>query len=211
MQFRLTYQGLVLAESNKGSLQAARAKHKQEIRKVFHRQLRRFWEISPYLSSWGKPFTTGVMPRPGSRIFGRPDDEHSIPHLAKKHALGGFNFVPLLTHGLEVGCHIDVLFLRDDRVGSVLRAGDIDNRLKTLLDGLSMPQSVAQLGPFEHPEDDESPFFCLLEDDSLVTKVTVETDTLLETVPEVRSNAARVIVTVRTAPFRVTGSNVGFA
>ncbi|BCA58000.1 hypothetical protein HMP06_0769 [Sphingomonas sp. HMP6] len=110
-----------------------------------------------------------------------------------------------------MGVHLDVLFLRDDRVGSVLRAGDIDNRLKTLLDGLSMPQSEAQLGSKISPGPDEKPFFCLLEDDSLVVKVSVETDTLLQPIPDIGTNAARVIVTVRTSPFRVTDANLGFA
>ena len=211
MQFRLTYQGLVLAETNKGSIQSARATHKQEIRTVFHQQLRRLWEISPYLSSWGKPLTTGAVPQPGAKIFGRPDDKSSIPYLARKHALGAYNFVPLITRDLEVGVHLDVLFLRDDRVGSVLRAGDIDNRLKALLDGLSMPQSEAQLGSQISPGPDEKPFFCLLEDDSLVVKVSVETDTLLQPVPGIGTSAARVIVTVRTSPFRLTADNMGFA
>ncbi len=49
MQFRLTYQGLLLAETNKGELLNARATHKHGIRKQFHHQLKRLWEISPYL------------------------------------------------------------------------------------------------------------------------------------------------------------------
>ena len=40
MRFNLTYQGSLYGSSTK----SPRAKHKQEIRKVFHRQLKRLWE-----------------------------------------------------------------------------------------------------------------------------------------------------------------------
>jgi hypothetical protein len=40
MRFHLTYEGLLYGSSTK----SPRAKHKQEIRKVFHRQLKRLWE-----------------------------------------------------------------------------------------------------------------------------------------------------------------------
>ncbi|WP_311269883.1 hypothetical protein [Sphingobium sp. WCS2017Hpa-17] len=211
MQFRLTYQGLVLSETNKGRLQNARATEKQRIRKIFHKQIRRLWEINPYLSSFGKPLSSGKMPGPGTAIFGRPHNNNSIKSLSIKHALGSYNFVPLVTRDLEIGCDIQVLFLRDDRVGDVLRAGDIDNRLKTLFDALTMPQSLSQVGSYEEPEPDEMPFFCLLEDDSLITKVNVETDTLLEPVSSIEGGAARVIITVRTNLFRVSSKNIGFA
>ena|ERR1700720_2532445 len=43
MEFRLTYEGLLLGASGNNK----RAKHKHEIRKVFHKQLRRIFEIHP--------------------------------------------------------------------------------------------------------------------------------------------------------------------
>jgi hypothetical protein len=60
----------------------------------------------------------------------------------------------------------------------VRNGGDIDNRVKVLFDGLRMPKSAAEIGGFA-PEPDEDPFFCLLEDDSLITEVSVTTDRLL--------------------------------
>ena len=56
--------------------------------------------------------------------------------------------------------------------------GDIDNRIKVLFDGLKMPETVSDLGGLPL-ESDENPFFCLLEDDSLITSVTITTDRLL--------------------------------
>ena len=55
---------------------------------------------------------------------------------------------------------------------------DIDNRLKTLFDVLTVPDHNQG---YEHltSADDEKPFFCLLSDDKLISKVTVQTDKLL--------------------------------
>jgi hypothetical protein len=105
-----------------------------------------------------------------------------------------------------------VLFLRQGEPGNVLnRSGDIDNRLKTLFDALSMPSDQKQLGPFLVPASDEEPFFCLLEDDSIITRATVESDTLLEAVSNPPNpNDVRVVITVRLRPGRVSSNNVAF-
>jgi hypothetical protein len=61
----------------------------------------------------------------------------------------------------------------------VANGGDIDNRLKVLLDGLRMPKSVSELGGIDIDPTEENPFFVLLEDDQLITRISVTTDTLL--------------------------------
>jgi hypothetical protein len=74
--------------------------------------------------------------------------------------------------------------------------GDIDNRIKVLFDGLRMPEHTPELGgvPLEV---DENPFFCLLEDDSLITSVTVTTDRLLlEKNAEEKPNDVHLIIHV---------------
>jgi hypothetical protein len=55
--------------------------------------------------------------------------------------------------------------------------GDIDNRVKTLLDALSVPPP-AQTDLFSNTGPTQ-PIYCLLQDDGLVTKLSVETDRLL--------------------------------
>lgn len=206
MKFRLTYQGTLLASNNKGELQAARADHKQEIRKQIHPQLRRLWEVNPYLASAGLP----PLPGPG-RVFGRPLEKDSIPGLSARFSLNSYNFVPLITLGSGVMCSVDVLFLRSDPPGGVLKSGDIDNRLKTLFDALTMPHNVGQLGKYLNPEDDERPFFCLLEDDALIAQANVETDTLLQPIGKDQNGSdARVIITIKTSVHDVHGANIGF-
>lgn len=78
-----------------------------------------------------------------------------------------------------MSCALDILFLRRDGPGSLVKSGgDIDNRLKVLFDGLRMPQTCDEVcGDTAAP--DEDPFYCLLEDDKLISKVQVETNWLL--------------------------------
>lgn len=210
MQFRLTYQGLLLSEATRGGVLPARAEHKQSIRKVFHRQLKRLWEVHPALAGaredvplreWRSNIPIGTLKR-----------EHSIAGLSERFSLNDYKFVPLITRNLGVFCSIEVLFLRNDPPGSVLSAGDIDNRLKTLFDALTMPNDRNQLGSFVTPDEGETPFFCLLEDDALITRAAVETDTLLEpTGTQSNVNDARVILTVKTTVFHVRDMSIAFA
>jgi hypothetical protein len=90
-----------------------------------------------------------------------------------------YRFIPLASKQTCSGCSIDILFLRREAPGNLIRSGgDIDNRIKVLFDGLKVPQEDAEL-PSESPTADEVPFFCLLQDDSLITEVHVITDRLL--------------------------------
>ncbi|MFN3375767.1 MAG: hypothetical protein ACK40S_04375 [Burkholderiaceae bacterium] len=72
-----------------------------------------------------------------------------------------------------------LLFRQQPRGTLITDGGDLDNRLKTLLDGLRVPHGSLE-GRKERPATpDPSPLFCLLEDDALVTKVSVESEQLL--------------------------------
>jgi hypothetical protein len=208
LEFRLTWQGQLLAETQRsGDVRRSRAEHKQQIRKDFHPQLRRIWKDSPFLSHPKAPTAKG-----GDRIFGTPSFEHSIAQLAERFSMFNYHFVPLATRDLDVLCSIDILFLRLGEPGGLIRrTGDVDNRLKTIFDALCMPRDANQLGPFRIPGEDEDPFFCLLEDDSLITKATVETDTLWQpTSNPPNPNDVRLIITVRIRPGRINADNVGF-
>ena len=56
---------------------------------------------------------------------------------------------------------------------------DIDNRVKTILDGLRCPQNEHEIG--QNTPRDIGPIYTLLDDDHLVTKLTVNTSHLLAT------------------------------
>ena len=207
LRFRLTYEGPLLAESSDNKRTAARATDKQRIRKAFHPQLRALWERHPALyGNMGKVQSAQFV------INKRSPLPHGPRELAERFAICGYNFVPLVTESVGLMCGLDILLLRNDPPGSVVSGGDIDNRVKTLLDGLTMPKDGAQLGDYKQPGDDEQPFFVLLEDDKLITRLVVETDTLLEPVSaQPTSTDSRVIITVTVSPFVFTADNYGFA
>ena len=94
----------------------------------------------------------------------------------------------------------------------MVQPGDLDGRLKTLSDALKMPgPNKNELGG-HIPEDGEDPFYCLLEDDNLISKATIENDVLLE--PEKDGdpqNYARVIITVEVKASIFRGGGYGSA
>ncbi len=211
MEFRLTYEGLLFGSSRTDT----RAKHKHEIRRVFHGQLKRLFEIHPAFSNV-QPTTQEEIDKLGElrlvqAAFARI--ESSNKHFARLQEFErcGYHFFPLATRELSLLCSIHILFLRPDVPGGAIRSGDIDNRMKTIFDALRLPRGKSELGGYDKPGVDENPFFCLLEDDSLISHAAIETDTLLQPTGETwERNDARLIVTVGLSPYARLWSNVGF-
>lgn len=194
MDFRLTYEGVLKVATQKST----RTEHKHEIRKAFHPQLKRLWDSHPMLAS-------KMMDGPGVKR------EKRVEHLASRFQIQRYRFVPLVTRDLHVICGLDVLFLRPDPPGQLLKSGDIDNRLKTLFDALRTPTEMHELGGHEDPAEDEETFFTLVEDDSLIDRVSVETDMLLQNVDGAfDQNLARLVIHVTLRPYITTWSNIGF-
>jgi hypothetical protein len=170
---------------------------------------RRLWEINPYLKH-GNPVTFDWM-QPGLPKSGITHGTTLVEWLASQYSRCGYNFVPLVRSELSLICALNILFLRPDQPGDVLSSGDIDGRLKTLFDALKMPKSADQLGGYTSPGGDEEPFFCLLEDDGLITHVAVETDMLLQPIGmNFEKNDARLIITVKIRPYNINPSNQNF-
>ncbi len=116
--------------------------------------------------------------RPVSKAY--PNTKTWVEHIADDHQKFGGRFVPLVSKAGGFTCTLDILFLRRDNPGNIIKhGGDIDNRLKVLLDGLRMPDSPEEMGGFSF-DPDEDPFYTLLEDDKLITNISVTTDRLLE-------------------------------
>lgn len=161
VEFRLTYQGPL--QSN-GSV-----RQKHAIRREFHTQLRELWRVQEPLARWS-----------GEVIDSKPPIRTMVHAIAETFpAIGGYRFVPLVTKKLALACELDVLFLRREPPGSLVKhGGDIDNRMKTLFDALRMPNENNQV--VGSPTEGEDPFFVLLQDDSLVSKISITTDRLLK-------------------------------
>ncbi len=84
-----------------------------------------------------------------------------------------------------------------------MQGGDLDARIKTVFDALRLPDSLDEAGGIG-PQQDEEPFFCLLQDDKLISEIKVNTDELL-VLPkerEVKANDAFLVIHVKLNPAR---------
>ncbi len=189
MRFVLTYSG---ALAPNGSPQ-----EKHRIRKALLPLLKRQWDIDPGLNNIAH---SGSRDKPGHGT--RLDD------IARRFTKAGFRFVPLVSKEFSLVCYLQITLLRNEEPGNVLQTGgDIDNRLKTLFDSLSVPVHENQIQNLA-PAAGEDPFYCLLEDDSLVSGVEINTERLLE--PLANPQDVRLTITAIVRPTKVTIESVGF-
>ena len=170
--------------------------HKHDLRQHFHAQLKKLWSQKPLTES-----PDLLMPKPKDR----PGDYSLL------RPMGPFTFVPLITEEMNVVAELSVTLLQPETPGGLItQGGDIDNRLKTLFDALTMPRYSNALPSGAVPQSDETPFFfCLLEDDNLVTAVSVRTEQLLE--PDIDSALVDASIHVLTRVTRPTMGNPSFA
>lgn len=99
----------------------ARAQHKRDIRRKFHLQLKRLWEINPYLKH-GYPVTFDWK----SQANPKAAVSHHIllaEFLAPLYRRNAYNCVPLVRSDLGLIYSLEILFLRPDSPGSVLASG----------------------------------------------------------------------------------------
>jgi hypothetical protein len=168
LEFVLRYKGPLHANSN--------AKEKHAIRQLFHPQLKNLWQTHPLLAG-----TTSI------ELVGRSEErwvkETRVDWISESHRRGAYRFVPLVSKDLNLICGLDIQFLRRESPGMLIRGGgDIDNRVKTLFDALRIPDEnqIEKMSP----ELDEEPFYCLLEDDALITGFCITTERLLDPLAE---------------------------
>ena len=219
MRFRLIYDGELRPTGNDPQPYQTNplAAHKQEIRQEFHRQLKQLWATNKFLREHRLSFSNPRPSRPigdeGSYWGGDETEAPMADVLADQYREFGYRFVPLVREDISLLCSVSILFLRRDTPGHVISAGDIDNRLKTVIDALRRPRNATELVGYETPGEGENQFFCLLEDDKQVTHLEVETDTLLD-LPIPNDDAdhrrVRLVITVDIRPFYATMFNLSF-
>ena len=167
---------------------------KQRLRRAFHQQLSLLWQQDPWQSErW------------------RWDQQNHIyqMHLGEgdiKHSIGAFTFVPLINQKLFMVADINIQILRKEPAGMISsQSGDLDNRVKTLLDALRMPSKPQEIPKDDKPNESERPFFCLLEDDALIHKFSVTTHRWLDaTVP---SGEVMLLITIKTSLTKLMAHN----
>jgi hypothetical protein len=188
MEFVLTYEGRLPANGN--------AEIKQQLRRHFHKQLSELWHQKP-LAEFG--------------FFVEETKGHEESLL--KRSVGSFDIVPFICEKLNLVAELEITFLRPEEPGNLItQGGDIDNRLKTLFDGLRMPKNQGELSTnpsLNQPAADETPFYCLLEDDNLITKLRVDTHRLLKSGAD--PSEVLLLIRVVTRTTRSTWNNLAFA
>lgn len=218
MRFKLTYEGPLQARRKEPSDtgQDKMAAHIHGIRQTFHAQLKRLWETNRFLKeSIIHSDTANEKPRVFNSGGGWGVEASKRmalkDYVANLYRINGYRFVPLVRDNLELSCNLDILFMRMDHPGSVIDAGDLDNRLKTLIDALKMPTAAHAFVGNEDPKSGEDPFFVLLEDDKQVTGFSVESDTLLEPPSGSDQRTVKLIISVTIKPYVATPLNFGFS
>jgi len=191
MKFTLHYQGPL--KSN-GSPQ-----DKHAIREALHTQLRDLWEHRPLARRKEKLLDPNR----------RPDSLSGGNNLI--FSVGEHRFASIISSRLHTTATLDITLLRPEQPGTVFaQSGDIDNRLKTLLDALTIPPHLNALPKNFSPTRTQTPFFCLLENDALVTGVSIHTHRWLN--PDAASRADVIlIIQVTTATDEKTLENLDFA
>jgi hypothetical protein len=185
VEFRLIYKGRVPAQGSG----AGRNEEKHDIRLRVHEQLKLLWREHPVLKMWSK--------------LDEAEAQNARSHadiLADNYQRCNVRFLPLMTKRADMACSLDILFLRRDPPGSpIISGGDVDNRLKVLLDGLKMPKECSELPRGWKADATHSPFYCLMEDDNLITEIKVTTDRLLIPIAaDEHRNAVELVIHVTT-------------
>ena len=167
MEFRLIYRGSLKSNGS--------PEEKQAIRRQFHPQLKKLWGEKPlcgYAETKKPP--EGYIDTSLNYL-----DENAETNVV--YPISNFKFACLINERLQLHAELDILFLRPEPIGHIIHTGgDIDNRLKTLFDGLRRPILSNEIPKDDFPKSGENPFHCLLSDDALISKVTVATDQLLD-------------------------------
>jgi hypothetical protein len=182
LEFRLIYEGSLPGQN-------AKAADKHAIRQAIHPQLERLWSESPLNEM--------------KSLLAFPAEPAKVSVIVER---GPIKYAPLVTKALDLYAELAILMFRAQPRGHLITdGGDVDNRLKTLLDGLRIPR-----GPSEAPGTgnlNDGMFFCLLQDDSLVTKVSVETEQLLR---PASPDFVIAIIHVNIKKTRTTYANIAF-
>ena len=176
VRINLTYDGELLSANDKHS----RLRNKNDIRYDLADQL---WQI----------YCGGDFSRFGF-------DHNTILQSGKNFR--DIGFFPLLTRKMNAACILTIQLMRNDTPGAIVHGGDIDNRLKTLFDALRLPENdnevLAPKSPGLVDQDGVKLCCCLLEDDSLITDLTVRTIPHMRTLPK---GHVRLVIDAEFRPF----------
>ncbi len=145
MEIILTYRGKIPAK--RSNLTAI-----WDMRKEFHSQLIKLWGRQPFdvLKEWNET------------------------DFAK--TIYGQKFIPLYGRKVGIGVSLDIKLLTGMPIQkSILEAGDLDNRIKRIIDGLRAPAQKGELLTSR----EQATWHCLMDDDNAVINLNASMGTFL--------------------------------
>lgn len=183
LRFRLYFRGGLAANGS--------PKQKWQLREAFASQLDELWRQEPLC-----------------QIQKFRDLSHQQNECYLAEVRNGITYFPIISEKIYTLAEIDILMLRPGAPGFIsVGGGDIDNRLKTLLDALQPPNGTDTYQP--DSLDLSTPISCLLQDDKLITRINVETDRLLDS--PANSNEVVLIISVHVRASSGRMCNIGIA
>ena len=156
-----------------------------KVRCVFHDQLVDYWQRDSRLARINqrliKPFLRSArFPRGDVRRADRGHKIRSENQIYRYRQVHQIRFVPLATRWRYLRCELSMRIHRYegdmDRGGILDNNGDLDNKCKTIVDALRVPSPECLDPSTRHSS---RLFFCVLEDDRLVDRITMETRNIL--------------------------------
>ena len=181
----------------------ARSKASQnKLRKHFHEQLKTFWTNTSVLRDW----------KTNGEHFGQeyPARISLAESCAKEFQRGEIAFVPLVSKDMQLKCSLDILMLVAHQHSGVFSGGDIDNRTKSLIDGLRMPQQSNEIKDELQEFSPMNPLFTLLEDDNLIDELKIRYGTLNDLPEDHRRHHVFALIEASVTPSFVTINNTSF-
>jgi hypothetical protein len=158
-EFSLVYTEVIRSSNNNST------KRKSDVRRALDKQLRPLWEMQPF-----KNIDNQIDPK-----FRDKNIQSYIPR-----KIGLIEYVPLISNANYLFAELEITSLTK-AIGQPylhpFKNGDLDNKIKTLTDALRRPQNNDEAKHDTAADDDR--IFCLLDDDILISKYTVESHPLL--------------------------------
>ena len=156
MRFPLSYEGSLPSSGNpRDPSKPSKLKEIWAIRNAVHLQIRSIYDHhSAFRGQFGH--SNALLQRINLPIV-----------------VDGRNFYPLARVSFKLKCELEIEMLVNHPIASVVTNGsDLDNRLKTLFDGLRVPQSVQEIKGYMPP--DITDYCCLLENDVIISALKIE-------------------------------------
>jgi hypothetical protein len=200
VELMLTYHGPLPACQN----EEKHSDQKQRIRIVFSQQLQKKFEQLPTLIHWSKTIWRANDAWPEIR----PHEKHVYPF--REVDICGFKGVAIVNAYNGLACHLDIEILRREVPGGVLsEGGDVDNRLKPLLDALALPAKTNQVPGNMWGKGER--LYCLLEDDALVSRLLIDIQRWDEDASDPSTaDWVQLRVKARIFPFEIRAYHTGF-